>query len=88
MALPLPTLPPQRGAGGGFRLAIVDAERAVLRAASAQDVDVILNGDATIDEAVILRVLVDALQGDYTPTANAGGFVDFQLTRGLLGVST
>ncbi len=64
------------------------AERAVLRAASAQDVDVILNGDATIDEAVILRVLVDALQGDYTPTANAGGFVDFQLTRGLLGVST
>lgn len=64
------------------------AERAVFRAAAAQDVDVILNGDLTVDEAVLLRVLADAVQGDYTPVANAGGFVDFQLSRGLLGVST
>jgi altronate dehydratase len=64
------------------------AERAVLRAAAAQDVDVLLNGDLAVDQAVLLRVLADALQGDYTPVANAGGFVDFQLSRGLLGVST
>jgi len=64
------------------------AERAVLPAAAAQDVDVILNGDPLVDEAVLLRVLADALQGDYTPAATAGGFVDFQLSRGLLGVST
>jgi altronate dehydratase len=64
------------------------AERAVLRAAAAQDVDVILNGDAAVDEAVLLRVLADTLHRDYTPVANAGGFVDFQLSRGLLGVST
>jgi altronate dehydratase len=64
------------------------AERSVLRAAAAQDVDVILNGDVAVDEAVLLRVLADTAQGDYTPVANAGGFVDFQLSRGLLGVST
>ena len=64
------------------------AERSVLRAAAAQDVDVLLNGDVVVDEAVLLRVLADAVQGDYTPVANAGGFVDFQLSRGLLGVST
>jgi altronate dehydratase len=64
------------------------AERSVLRASAAQDVDVILNGDLAVDEAVVLRVLADAVQGDYTPVANAGGFVDFQLSRGLLGVST
>jgi hypothetical protein len=57
-------------------------------AAAAQDVDVILNGDPLVDEAVLLRVLADTLQGDYTPVATAGGFVDFQLSRGLLGVST
>jgi len=45
-------------------------------------------GDPLVDEAVLLRVLADALQGDYTPVATAGGFVDFQLSRGLLGVST
>jgi altronate dehydratase len=64
------------------------AERAVLPAAAAQDVDVILNGDLMVDEAVLLRVLADTVQGDYTPVATAGGFVDFQLSRGLLGVST
>ncbi|MDI1335192.1 MAG: UxaA family hydrolase [Lacunisphaera sp.] len=64
------------------------AERAVLPAAARQDVDVILNGDIVIDEAVLLRVLCDTAQGDYTPVASAGGFVDFQLSRGLLGVST
>ena len=64
------------------------AERTVLPAAASQDVDVILNGDAAVDEAVLLRVLGDTVQGDYTPVANAGSFVDFQLSRGLLGVST
>ena len=64
------------------------AARSVLPAAAAQDVDVILQGDVTIDEAVLLRVLSDTVQGGYTPVASAGGFVDFQLSRGLLGVST
>lgn len=64
------------------------AERTILPAAAAQDVDVILNGDPAVDEAVLLRVLADTVQGDYTPVATAGGFVDFQLSRGLLGVST
>ena len=64
------------------------AARSVLPAAAAQDVDVILHGDVTIDEAVLLRVLSDTVQGGYTPVASAGGFVDFQLSRGLLGVST
>lgn len=64
------------------------AERAVLPAAARQDVDVMLGDDAVIDESVLLRFLCDTAQGNYTPVASAGGFVDFQLSRGLLGVST
>lgn len=64
------------------------ADRTVLPAAARQDVDVILQGDVAVDEAALLRVLCATAQGDYTPAANAGGFVDFQLSRGLLGVST
>ncbi len=64
------------------------AEQAVLPAAVAQDVDVILNCEPLVDEAVLLRVQADTLEGNYTPVAMAGGLVDFQMSRGLLGVST
>ncbi len=64
------------------------AERGALPAAATQDVDLVLDGEAITDERAMIRLLADTLQGDYIPVAAAGGFVDFQLSRGLLGVST
>ena len=54
---------------------------------AAEDVDLILSG-AGPDARAILDLVVATANGTRQPKANAGGFVDFQLTRGLLGVST
>ncbi len=64
------------------------AESGVLSAAATPDVDAVLSGDPLADEATLLRLLGAVAQGELLPTANARGFVDFQLSRGLLGVST
>ncbi len=61
------------------------AHRGVL---PADDIDLFLSGDAGANQAAIEQLLVAVAQGEYTPAANAHGFVDFQLTRGLLGVTT
>jgi hypothetical protein len=55
---------------------------------SVADVDLVLTGDASRDDRALVVLLHSALQGESAPVANAGGFVDFQLSRGLLGVST
>jgi altronate dehydratase len=55
---------------------------------SAADVDLVLTGDETADDLALSALLRSALQGENAPVANSGGFVDFQLSRGLLGVST
>jgi altronate dehydratase len=55
---------------------------------SAADVDLVLTGDAAADDLALFDLLRSALQGENAPVANTGGFVDFQLSRGLLGVST
>jgi hypothetical protein len=53
---------------------------------SEDDVDLIAGSG---DDPDRLRALVLAtVRHDYTPASQAGGFVDLQLTRGLLGVST
>jgi altronate dehydratase len=64
------------------------AEPGILSGAAAQDVDIVLQGDPKADEVALLRLLADTAQGKRTPVATAGGFTDFQLSRGLLGVST
>ncbi len=61
------------------------AQRGVL---PADDVDAFLSGDAGTDAATLGRLLVAVAQRDYTPAVTGQGFTDFQLTRGLLGVST
>ena len=63
-------------------------ERGGLAPGAAQDVDVLLTGETATDVAELSRLLAATAQGLYTPVANSGGFVDFQLARGLLGVST
>jgi altronate dehydratase len=52
------------------------------------DIDLFLAGDATGDEAALAKVLVRVAQREQIPAALAQGAVDFQLTRGLLGVTT
>jgi altronate dehydratase len=52
------------------------------------DVDAVLTGDVAVDAATLHDLLVATVQRERQPVANAGGFVDFQLSRGLLGVST
>ena len=55
---------------------------------SLTDVDLVLTGDASHDDRALSTLLRSALEGESAPVANTGGFVDFQLSRGLLGVST
>jgi hypothetical protein len=64
------------------------AEPAQRGAIAPEDVDLFLGGNAG-DDLLALEALVAAVaQRERTPVANAQGFVDFQLTRGLLGVTT
>ena len=59
-----------------------------LSPASASDVDVLLSGDVTEDEINLLELISEAAEGTLRPVARASGSVDFQISRGLLGVST
>ena len=63
-------------AGAGAREGLAD-----------EDVDFVTSGAKTDHERLVELVLGTARR-DVVPAAQAGGFVEFQLTRGLLGVST
>ncbi len=54
---------------------------------STDDVDLFLAGNPA-DAPALLNLVIAVAQRDRMPAANAQGFVDFQLTRGELGVST
>jgi len=54
----------------------------------ADDIDAFLTGDAAADEAALVRLVSQVAQREYTPVAMVQGAVDFQFTRGLLGVTT
>lgn len=54
----------------------------------ADDVDGFLTGRLAEDEALLYRLLAAVAQRDQNTVSAAQGFIDFQLTRGLLGVST
>lgn len=59
-----------------------------LPGSAAGDVDLILGGIADADRMSLIRMMTDTLERRYVPVASVGGFTDFQLTRGLLGVTT
>ena len=63
-------------------------EPALLGSATSADVDLVLTGDEPADDQALFALIRAAMQGERAPVANTGGFVDFQLSRGLLGVST
>lgn len=64
------------------------AQPGTLAAAARDDVDVVLTGDTVVDQPTLTAWIEAVAGGARTPVAVAGGFVDFQLSRGLLGVST
>ncbi len=53
-----------------------------------EDIDGFLSGDPEQDSAAMIDLLVATAEGRRTPAALAQGNTDFQITRGLLGVST
>jgi len=55
---------------------------------AADDVDLILTADSDENDQLLEALLLATARRTHTPAATAGGFVDFQLSRGLLGVST
>ena len=52
------------------------------------DIDAFLSGDTRADARQLAQLVATAAGRSATPVANARGFVDFQLTRGLLGLTT
>jgi altronate dehydratase len=64
------------------------AEADLSGAIPADEIDGFLSGDAEQDSAAILDSLLAAAAGSRVPAAIARGNTDFQITRGLLGVST
>ena len=55
---------------------------------AAADVDLFLRGDTSADAAALTAFLAAVAQQERLPVATAQGFVDFQLTRGFLGLTT
>lgn len=62
-----------------------DSQRAVL---AAEDIDLFLTGDVIADVAALETLLVEVAELNRTPVVSARGLVDFQFTRGLLGVTS
>ena len=54
----------------------------------ADDIDLFLSGNSVADVADLMRIIIATAQRDRLTASNAQGFVDFQLTRGLLGLTT
>lgn len=64
------------------------AEPAQRTCIAAEDIDLFLTDDPAANLTALETLLVAIAQRERLPAANAAGFVDFQLTRGELGVST
>jgi altronate dehydratase len=67
-------------------LPVLQLAQALLPGAARADIDHVLTGESDVE--AVVRLVLATVRGDYVPASTAGGFVDFQLTRGLLGVST
>lgn len=55
---------------------------------AAEDVDHVVSGEGTRELDALRDLIIASARRDYQPASRAGGYVDFQITRGLLGVST
>jgi hypothetical protein len=83
------TLASQHGRQGHPLLPVLQVAEASERGKlPADDIDAFLSGDAVPDATQLLRLITAAAQQELTPASTATGAVDFQLSRGLLGVTT
>jgi altronate dehydratase len=64
------------------------AEATASNEIAADDIDFFLSGNSGHDEVILRKLLVEVAERARTPSANAQGFVDFQFSRGLLGVTS
>jgi hypothetical protein len=55
---------------------------------ASDDLDGSLSGNEEADRARLLELVLAVAGGDRIPVAAATGLIEFQLTRGLLGIST
>ena len=55
---------------------------------AAEDIDAFLSGDPSVNLEKLTQLVAATASHRTRPAANAHGFVDFQLTRGLLGLTT
>ena len=67
-------------------LPVLQVAQPLHHVAAREDIDYVLAGES--DLGPLLEMIAATARGDYVPASAAGGFVDFQLARGLLGVST
>ncbi len=79
----------EHGRQGHAMLPLVQvAEPAERSRIPGDDIDLFLSGDASADVIAIIARLAAVAQREQAGVASAQGFVDFQLTRGLLGLTT
>jgi altronate dehydratase len=70
-------------------LAVIQVAESSQRAMIAvEDADLFLSGDALSDQTALEKLVAEIASGERTVTASTQGFVDFQFTRGLLGVTS
>lgn len=81
------TLPGEIAQSGHPFLPVLQFSEVTARPASRNDFDAALRGDAMEREAILLNLLAAALEGRTAKAAGPDRLTDFQLTRGLLGVS-
>ncbi len=65
---------------------VIQVAQSPHQVAARDEVDHVLTGES--DLGPLLAMVIATARGDYVTASTAGGFVDFQLARGLLGVST
>jgi altronate dehydratase len=64
------------------------AEATPAAAIAPEDLDLTLTGDPATDQSALQTLLIAIAERRHVPAANASGCVDFQFTRGWLGVTS
>jgi hypothetical protein len=83
------TLVSQHARQGHPLLSVLQVAEASGRGAlPADDIDAFLSNDIAADTTRLLQLVASAAGRKFIPASTASGAIDFQLSRGLLGVTT
>ncbi len=69
-------------------LPVLQIAEAPIASLAPDDLDLTLTGDPVADQAAVVTLLIATAERRHLPIANATGCVDFQFTRGWLGVTS